>query len=71
MATKAKPHIRYNKAHVSMTIDVDQCERLDAIVTLRRLSRAAIIREAIDFYLHENSLSETMSSATINRRSAA
>lgn len=54
MANKAKPHIRYNKAHVSMTIDPDQCEQLDALVTLRRTSRAALIREAVDFYLASN-----------------
>lgn len=55
MTTKSKPHIRYNKAAVSMTIDPDQCEQLDAIRTLRRTSRAAIIREAIDLYLLQNS----------------
>lgn len=55
MTVKSKPHIRYNKAIVSMTIDPDQCEQLDALVTLRRTSRAAIIREAVDFYLRANS----------------
>lgn len=53
--SKSKPHVRYNKVIVSMTIDPDQCQQLDAIVTLRRTSRAAIIREAIDLYLRENS----------------
>lgn len=66
MATKNKPHIRYNKAAVSMTIDPDQCEQLDAISTLRRTSRAAIIREAIDLYLFENSRRQTSPYPTIN-----
>lgn len=61
---KSKPHIRYNKAIVSMTIDPDQCERLDAIVTLRRTSRAAIIREAVDLYLLQNSPMRHMPTAT-------
>jgi metal-responsive CopG/Arc/MetJ family transcriptional regulator len=55
VTVKTKPHQRYNKVIVSMSIDPDQCEQLDALVTLRRTSRAAIIREAVDFYLAANS----------------
>ena len=68
---KAKPHIRYNKAHVSMTIDPDQCEQLDALVTLRRTSRAAIIREAVDFYLRENNPLQHMPTRHVVEREAA
>lgn len=53
--SKLSPYRRYNKVIVSMTIDPDQCEQLDAVATLRRTSRAAIIREAVDLYLLENS----------------
>lgn len=57
---KFAPHRRNNKVIVSMTIDPDQCEDLDALATLRRTSRASLIREAVDLYLLENSLSRPM-----------
>ena len=62
--TKFAPHRRNNKVIVSMTIDPDQCEDLDALATLRRTSRASLIREAVDLYLLENSPRRPMQSRT-------
>lgn len=55
VVAKFSPHRRSNKVIVSMTIDPDQCEDLDALATLRRTSLASLIREAVDLYLLENS----------------
>lgn len=64
---KFAPHRRNNKVIVSMTIDPDQCEDLDALATLRRTSRASLIREAVDLYLLENSLSRPMPQKTTEK----
>jgi metal-responsive CopG/Arc/MetJ family transcriptional regulator len=48
---KRGPYARGSKSYISITIDHDQCARLDALVTLRRTNRATLIREAIDLYL--------------------
>jgi len=48
-------HIRYGKAHVSLTVDPDQVVALDLLVYQRRSSRAALMREALDLYLRVNS----------------
>lgn len=49
------PYIRYRKAHISVTVDPEQVTALDALVTQRRLTRAALVREALDLYLRVNS----------------
>ena len=50
-ATKTPPFQHGNRNLISITIDRDQVETLDALASERRTSRAALIREAIDLYL--------------------
>lgn len=42
-----------NKHKINILIDSDQLEDVEAIAAKKRVSRAAVIREAIDFYLVE------------------
>lgn len=50
-----KPFQRGRKVSIAVQLDPDQCEGLDQISAKRRTSRSAIVREAVDLYLAENS----------------
>lgn len=54
------PFQRGKKVIFSVQLDIDQCEAIDLLSTKRRTSRSAVIREAVDLYLAENT-SETSS----------
>lgn len=53
-------HIRYKKAAVSLTVDPDLIADLDMLVSQRRSSRSAIMREALILYLRVNSPHQPM-----------
>lgn len=62
-ASKTTAFQHGNRNLISITIDRDQVEDLDALATQRRTSRAALIREAIDLYLRTKREAEAASAA--------
>ncbi len=61
MASKPGPYIEGRKAYISMTLDPAQVAALDALVAQRKaevprteVSRAQLLREAVDVFLRLN-----------------
>lgn len=71
MTTTRNPMIRKGKAIISMTLAPDQVESLDRIVTQRRTSRAALLREAVDLFLAVNISRTAITSPHVNDEVAA
>lgn len=52
MPTKRNPQaMRGNRLVINLTLDPDQVAAVDEVADNRRTSRAAIVREAVDFFL--------------------
>lgn len=45
---------RGTRLQMSVTLDPDQVSAIDRLATLKRTSRAAIIRQALDFFVAAN-----------------
>lgn len=66
MAVMRKPHIKGNKAVISLTIDPDQATALGEYADAQRTSVAAIARQAIDLFLRINTPVAPMPSAHVS-----
>lgn len=62
-ARKTKAFQHGNKAMISVLLDNDQVESLEDLAVVRRVSRAALIREAIDLYLRKREGTEAVDAA--------
>jgi predicted transcriptional regulator len=51
---RLKPMVKSNKVQVTIQLDPDQSEAIDRIAMIRRTSRAAVAREAVDLFLSHN-----------------
>ncbi len=51
---KREPMVKGNRVQVTIQLDHDQATAIDSIVSSRRTTRAAVLRNAVDIFLAVN-----------------